>query len=647
MTHVQGEPDNRLRRAEQLLNVGKYDEALQVLESPEDTGKLDTKKQLATILLKCRILIRKGAYEEGLRLAQLACDKCRGQSPSLQAVDAYLALANVLDYLGEFDESLSAAAQAEHLLSVLQGESSEALAQRKASLLDQKGVNSWRKGELDSALQNQQQSLKIREELGDKPDISNSLNRIGIIYRQKGKLDRALESYQQSLALRKELGSQRDIGASLNNIGNLYWEKGELDQAKEFFDESLALFKKLGNKQFIAMSINNIANVYEHKGDLDRALEYYQQSLALKEELGNDWETADGLFGLISVALELGSLELAQQHFTKLQQIDAQTKNRVINQLYRVARALMLKNSSRARERGKAEALLEQVVREEITKHELTVLALLSLCDLLLAELHESNDPDLLTEVRNHVARLMEIAQHQNSHTLFAETHVLQSKLALIDLDVRSARRFLTKAQLIAEERGLHRLAVKISNEHDTLLRQERHWEEIIAQEGSLSERLELVQMEDFLEGMVHKREVTLPEQPAEKPVMVQIMAKGGLSLYSKTFVPEAQIDEQLLGGFLTAISSFGSEVFGGEKIDRIMYQDHTLAMKPHEGMMFSYIFRGPSYAALQKLDRFIETVYQSSSAWKGLRRTLTTGITLDPPDEETMHSYANEIFSA
>jgi tetratricopeptide (TPR) repeat protein len=528
----------------------------------------------------------------------------------------------------------------------------------------------------------------LREQLGDKHDMAMSLNAIGLIYRQKGELDQALPYFQQSLTLSKQLGNKHNMAITLGNIGLLYMVKGDLTQALEYCRESLTYFEETGVESSIAAVLNNIGVLYMWKGELDLALESYEQSLAIVEELGNQDRVAGTLgnigeihyqsgnlaqalahfeqalamkiskgsgntlviggilLQLVSVTVTMNSQEQAEQYLQQLQQINAREENKVINQQYRAASALVLKTSPQARKRVKAEELLKQITEEEVVDHELTVLALLNLCDLLLGELRMSDDPEMLVELDALVNRLLEIAEESDSHWLFAEAYVLKSNLALLNLDTRSARRFLTQAQVIAEEKGLQRLAMKISNDHDALLRQEGHWESETTRDISLKDRLELTHLEGLVDDMVHKRAVDVTEPAAEEPVMVQIMSKGGLSLYSKTFIPEAQINEQLLGGFLTAISSFGSEVFGGEKIDRIMYQDHTLAMKPHAGMMFSYIFRGPSYAALQKLDRFIETVYESSSAWKGLRRTLTTGITLDPPDEETMHSYANEIFS-
>ena len=286
-----------------------------------------------------------------------------------------------------------------------------------------------------------------------------------------------MEYAQQSVALAEELGDKLHIARSLNNIGYLYWKKGELDRALEYGLQSLVLYEELDLKQAIAAVRDTIGIIYHQKGEMEQAVAHLEQSLAHFEELGANILMAYPLFHLISVAIDTASLDRAQRYLQRLQQLNEQVPdNKLISQLWRVAEALVLKTSTRARHRVKAEELLEQVTEEEVVDHEVTVAALLNLCDLLLTELRVSGDPEVLGEVQAHVTRLREIAQQQHSHWVLAETYVLQAKLALVELDVQGARRCLEQAQRLAKERGLQRLAMRISTEHDTLLDQLDQW---------------------------------------------------------------------------------------------------------------------------------------------------------------------------
>ncbi|MFX0117321.1 MAG: hypothetical protein ACFFB3_22430, partial [Candidatus Hodarchaeota archaeon] len=206
----------------------------------------------------------------------------------------------------------------------------------------------------------------------------------------------------------------------------------------------------------------------------------------------------------------------------------------------------------------------------------------------------------------------------------------------------------LTQAQQIAEERGLQQLAMMASGEHDSLLDQMSKWDSFIGSEVSMQERLKLTKLENMVTGLIRKREVEIEERPPDEPVMLLILADSGLTLFSQSFGEESQMDDQLVGGFLTAVTSFGSEVFSGSgAIDRIQYQEYTVASKAVESMMFCYMFKGQSYTALQKLDQFMDSVQQVAAVWNGLTRALRTGQTLEYADEMTLGGIITEIFQA
>jgi hypothetical protein len=306
----------------------------------------------------------------------------------------------------------------------------------------------------------------------------------------------------------------------------------------------------------------------------------------------------------------------------------------------------VLKESDRVIKRAEAQQLFQQLAEEEILKFDITANAMLNLCELLYLELETSASAEALNELKTLLQRILEIAEDQRAYAVFVETHLLQSKTALLELDVQKARQLLTQAQMIAEEKGLQKLAMKASGEYDSLLDQITKWDSFIEKEASMEERLQLVQLEKMVTGLIQKREVEIQERPPEEPVMLLIMAQSGLTLYSQSFEDDQQMDDQLIGGFLTAVTSFGTEVFSGSgAIDRIQYQEYTVASKILESMMFCYMFKGQSYSAIQKLDHFMDEIQNITPVWKGLGRALQTGQTLDEPEEIKLGEMITGIF--
>ncbi|MFX0092966.1 MAG: hypothetical protein ACFFBD_14500, partial [Candidatus Hodarchaeota archaeon] len=314
------------------------------------------------------------------------------------------------------------------------------------------------------------------------------------------------------------------------------------------------------------------------------------------------------------------------------------------SQRYRVAEALVLKLSTRARGWVKAQEIFEQVVDEEVVDHEVSVVAMLNLCELLLIELRSSGNPEVLSEVNALVNRLLNIAKQQNSYSLLTEVSLLKSKLALVELDVRGAQRLLTQGQLTAEEQGLHRLAMKLSIEHDALLGQLNKWEELIERDASVTERAELAQFDEIIADMIHKREVDLPKLPEEDPVWLLILNDAGLSLYSKTFLTEGEMNDQLIGGFLTAIQAFSSEVFS-QSLDRVKLEEYTLLMKSEKPFLLCYVFRGQSYSAQKKLAKLGENVRKNEAVWDALTEATEDGKQLDTVGQNSVEKIVTGVF--
>lgn len=229
---------------------------------------------------------------------------------------------------------------------------------------------------------------------------------------------------------------------------------------------------------------------------------------------------------------------------------------------------------------------------------------------------------------------------------------MLQAKLTLLELDISSARQLLTQAQILAEDKGLHRLAQRISSEHDVLLAQLPQWEALPTQDAPLAEVRELAGVEPQLLRMVQQRAPEPLTTEPEDPVLLLILVEGGLTLFSHSFAAGQQLDEHLIGGFLTALAAFGQDALvESGAIDRITYQNYTVAVKSLETLLICYIFQGPSYLALQKLDHFISrlqdipVIQQSLTAISRPDAMSKAVGALDAPVQQGLTQLLLEIF--
>ena len=142
-------------------------------------------------------------------------------------------------------------------------------------------------GLFDKAIENHINSLKIREELGDKSGIAASFTNIGGIHHNQQSHDNALEYYSNALKLYLEINDKRGLAISYNNIGLVYRNKGESKKSIEYHLKSIEIREMLGDRRGLFISYNNIGSVYRQLEQYDKALGYYEKAMEISTELGD------------------------------------------------------------------------------------------------------------------------------------------------------------------------------------------------------------------------------------------------------------------------------------------------------------------------------------------------------------------------
>ncbi|MEE9377604.1 MAG: tetratricopeptide repeat protein, partial [Candidatus Lokiarchaeia archaeon] len=408
---------------------------------------------------------------------------------------------------------------------------------------------------------------------------------------------------------------------------------------------ALLMFEKFDNKQLISATLSNISIVYLHQGKFDLAFKYFEKSLNFARETGNNWFIAISLGNIIEVLILKGDVDQAQKYFEELKQLNEQEDNKWIETIYLVTKAQILKESPRIHNRAKAEEILKQIIEREIIPNlDINIGAMINLCELLLDELRTTNDIGVLDDLKPYIKQLLDIAEKTNSFWIIAETYLLKAKLALLTSDLKGARKLLTQAQQIAEKQGMHRLAMKISIEHDNLLKELSKWENLKEQEIPLSERMELAQIDGQMKSLLWDRDLSSLEYSDEDPVLILILAEGGVPIFSHIFSKEWSHEDDLVGGFLSALDSFSGELFS-EGLDRAKFGQHTVLMKPFESFSMCYLFKGQSYLAQKRINKFIESILATEKFKDLFNSFYKTHQTIDLKNVPPLKLLFTEIF--
>ena len=142
-------------------------------------------------------------------------------------------------------------------------------------------------GEKQTALNYLQQSLAIRQEIGDKAGEGTTLNNISQIFKASGDYGMALYYLRQSLLISQEVDDKTGEGTTLNNISQIFKASGDYETALTYLEHCLSIFREIGDSAREGSALNNISQIYFVREDYETALEYLEQALSVSQKIGD------------------------------------------------------------------------------------------------------------------------------------------------------------------------------------------------------------------------------------------------------------------------------------------------------------------------------------------------------------------------
>ncbi len=491
-----------LAEIEKLFREGEYQEALAQCELIQNNKEwtlytLDSRVEL--IYFKSLSLENLGMYENAYNILTETLkdtETLEDRSLILALLSAQL---QTLDRLGRIHEATSVVEKGNELIASLTAEEIIKGASWRASYENLVGNIFWLQGELDHASSHYQASLKISKEIGDAKGTATALNNMGIIHYHKGDLDTALNFYQQSLEIYEAKGMYRDSGSALGNIGVIYFQKGELEKALEFYQRSLNIAEEFHFTFGQAATLTNMGWIFKNKNNHEKSNEYLDRGLVLFDSIGNDIFTAIPLFYLILLALDQHNLPQAKKHLSSLQKLHNRTSNKAIQLKSRLAEALILKQSSRMKNKARAQVILEEIIADEVIEFEYTALAMIHLCELLVVEVASFGDSEVWDEARALLDKLYSKAHEQNSFSLTGESLLLKAKFAVIEGDLPGSYKYYEQAREIATDNLLTQLLRNVDEDQRMFEAEFSKWENLIQRNVSIQQRIEQSRIEEYI----------------------------------------------------------------------------------------------------------------------------------------------------
>ena len=205
----------------------------------------------------------------------------------------------------------------------------------KADKLFKIGVEQFRTGTFDKALETYKEVLSIHKKLGDFGGVAKTLNNIGDVYINQREYLKAIEVLQQALTIHRQINDRSGTAESLNLIGFIYQQQDKFSQAVNLHQEALEISREVSDRSNEGESLHNIASVKASQRQLDLALKFYQEALTIREEVGDRRDQGRTLNNIGVVYFNQGDYNKALETYKK-----ALTVRREINDSAGIGRLL-------------------------------------------------------------------------------------------------------------------------------------------------------------------------------------------------------------------------------------------------------------------------------------------------------------------
>ncbi|MFY0675286.1 MAG: tetratricopeptide repeat protein [Bacteroidia bacterium] len=141
---------------------------------------------------------------------------------------------------------------------------------------------------LDSSAYYAQKQLDFARAANLKHETALALNTLGLLNRND--LKTALKFYNESLQIREEIGDIKGVGGSLNNIGLAYIAAGLKSKGINYYQRALHKFDEIGELQYKAVCLGNIGRIYTDQKNYESAIKYLNEALAIYKALHKEWD---------------------------------------------------------------------------------------------------------------------------------------------------------------------------------------------------------------------------------------------------------------------------------------------------------------------------------------------------------------------
>jgi len=415
----------------------------------------------------------------------------------------------------------------------------------------------------------------------------------GHICNMKGEFEQGEKHYVQFRTISESLGFQLGIAMALNNLGTLRLNSLLLEEALDYFRASLHLMEMEAGR---IVALANLGEISIILGKFDEAEEYLIEGVRLEEKNHTGvievytWYTLllarTGRFSDSLKYLKIGE-KLVQSSEKPMQK----------------AAYLFAKGGYNSFQEKHDDAI---TIYEELLKFaqkegifEFLVRAELELASTYMKAYQKTKSSEQLSKAGYHLNDLIQIAKDQGIQALYAQALLARSDMFLLAEQDFEAKGDLERAVSVAEFIEDKRL----ENEAKTRLRLMATAPEIKSVD-SISMGKSFDRLSGFKPVAEKLRDIPQPTLFS----LIVIDRRTGLPIFVHHFNEKLEMDSTLIGGFISAITSFSNELLGQTGLLRsINHEGFTVMMEHKDNWIVTLIGDKESFDVRYKIKSFAD----------------------------------------
>jgi tetratricopeptide (TPR) repeat protein len=209
--------------------------------------------------------------------------------------------------------------QAQHYFaSTIQSVDCELAQIDEAHALTNMGIIANIQGNHEEAMQNYDQALQIYEEKSNNQQQKAQLyHNLGMTWSDIGEMDKAMDEFKNCLKIATEIQDKQLRALTYLNMGKTLTRQNDTAQAKRYTEKALKIFKRMDDLLNLAETYQVLGLIFAAQPEFVEAMKYFNNCIRINQELGYQEGLAEAYYSFGKVCQEADEFKQAHENYQK------------------------------------------------------------------------------------------------------------------------------------------------------------------------------------------------------------------------------------------------------------------------------------------------------------------------------------------